>query len=227
MTKRVAVYGGSFSPFGNHHRDVIRYVAGSGKFDEILVVPSVAHPLKKQQLPYEHRLNMTEIGVMHEEWPLPVMAAQVERNMLRQGWEAPIFTINLLRALKGWADDDQQSRAADDQQLGFIVGPDVVAEFDKWEGVDLIRKEFGFYEAPDMGLHSTQIREMLEKGDKTWAGFVHPAVAEYIRTHKLYNVQRTMCDHDLQPGPKFSALWDVKKCLYCGLENATWDPNHP
>lgn len=217
---KIAVYGGTFLPFGNHHRNVLRYLAGSGEFDEVLVVPSVAHPLKKSRLSYEHRLNMAQLGTMHEEWPIPVEVSQVERNMLRDGVTAPFFTIKVLRYLQ------QHSKPHGDDTFRFVIGPDIPGELDKWEGVEDIRNEFGFFEAPDMGAHSTQIRQMLSDGNKAWAHRVPPKVAEYIRTHGLLNVQRTTCEHDFKPVPKFSAMWDVEQCGHCGLENSTWVENH-
>ena len=48
-TRRIAVYGGSFNPFGKHHQDIVRWLIEEGGFNTVLVVPSAAHALKGDQ----------------------------------------------------------------------------------------------------------------------------------------------------------------------------------
>jgi nicotinate-nucleotide adenylyltransferase len=182
MTKRIAVYGGSFNPFGNQHRDVLRHIGASGKFDEIFVIPSVAHPLKEEQFPFEHRLNMAELAVWSGEWAIPVEVMSIERQMLREGIKAPLFTIKVLRFLAKVC----ESMGEPEGEFRFVIGPDIIEELDRWEGVQEIRDEFGFFETPDMGIHSTQIREMIQARDAGWKDLVSPQVARYIETHDLY-----------------------------------------
>lgn len=183
MTKRIAVYGGSFSPFGNQHRDVLRHIGASGKFDEIFVIPSVAHPLKKEQFPFEHRLNMAELAVWSGSWAIPVWVGPVERRMLQEGITAPLFTIKVLRYLSKVTEKFGEDEKG---EFRFVIGPDIIEELDQWEGVQEIRDEFGFFEAPNMGNHSTQIREMIRAGYAGWKDLVCPQVARYIETHELY-----------------------------------------
>lgn len=191
MTARVAVYGGSFSPFGNHHRDVVHHVAECGEFDEVLVVPTVAHPLKKQQFPYEHRLNMAELAVRDEEWEVPVGVSDVERIMLRDNFTAPLFTITVLRALKRYSIQYNEHESA---KYRFIIGPDIREELGQWKNVEDIRREFGFFEAPDMGVHSTEIRQIMADGFPGWKDHVPTLVAGYIETHGLYGVEQVTGD---------------------------------
>ena len=183
MTKRIAVYGGSFSPFGHQHRDVLRYIGASGKFDEIFVIPSVAHPLKKEQFPFEHRLNMAELAVHNDTWAIPVEVLPIERLMLREGVKAPLFTIKVLRYLLKTAEEFGEGEKG---EFRFVIGPDIIEELDQWEGVQEIRDEFGFFEAPHMGSHSTQIRERIQTGNADWKDLVCPDVARYIEIHGLY-----------------------------------------
>lgn len=181
MAYRVAVYGGSFSPFGNNHLSVIQHVADSGEFDEIVVVPSIAHALKKTTFPYEHRVNMAKLALWANKFSLPVECWTAEMTMLRDQ-PGPIFTIQLLRFLK--TQIRHETRETPD--LKFIVGPDIIEQLDRWAYVDEIRKEFGFVEVPDQGIHATEIRKRIAEGNPAWKDQVPPAVAKYIEMHKLY-----------------------------------------
>ena len=189
MGLRVAVYGGSFSPFSNSHVAVVRHVADSDDFDRIVLVPSIAHVFKGRGFPYEHRFNMASTALENARLKVPAVVSMVEFYMLREQ-PGPIFTIQLLRNLQN---SPPSHRTA---ELRFVVGPDVIAELDQWEYVEDIRREFGFYEVPVLGTHASEIREMLENGDPEWARHVPPRVADYIRMHDIYHVARTTCDHE-------------------------------
>jgi cytidyltransferase-like protein len=179
MTERVAVYGGSFSPFGNNHLDVVRHVADSGEFDRIVVVPSISHALKARTFPYEHRVNMATIALAHPGMPVPAEVSMVELYML-QTQPGPIFTIQLLRHLRDCHPDNR------DAQLRFVVGPDIIAELDRWKYVDDIRREFGFFQVPETGVHASAVREMIWMGRAAWTRYVPHDVARYIKMHGLY-----------------------------------------
>jgi nicotinate-nucleotide adenylyltransferase len=186
MTATIAVYGGSFSPFGSHHLDVVRHLGRHELADRVIVVPSAAHALKGRTFPFEHRLNMARLALQETGLILPTEASSVEMHML-QRQAGPIFTIQLLRHL-------QQTHP--DAQLRFVIGPDIIAELDRWKYVDDIRRDFGFIQAPDMGIHSSSIREMLVQGVPAWERHVPQPVADYVRMHGLYHVGRTSCDHE-------------------------------
>lgn len=216
MSRGIVVYGGSFNPFGNHHLDVLRHLAEVGEFDHIVIAPSAAHPLKSGILPWEHRYNMAVLGAESRFYAKPSFPKEVtftvttaEVEMLRTQ-PKPIFTYNLLKWLR--------KSHGNDATIKFCIGPDILDEIDRWEFVDEIHNEFGFYECPNMGIHSQEIRKMLDQGVGTWANHVPSPVAQYIKRHLLYNVHRTTCKHEFQPVPDFSALWTCKKCTKCDLE---------
>ena len=223
MTRRIAVYGGSFNPFGNNHLDVIRYLAESGEFSQIILVPSVAHALKADQFPYEHRFNMTELGVTARYHAVPSFPEKVtigvslaEMQMLKRQ-PGPIYTYHLLQYL-------QKEHAQFDGEVGyrFVIGPDILDEIDQWKYVDEIRKDFGFFEVPEMGLHMSQVRDMIGNGVSTWKQHVPHVVANYIKMHGLYHVERVDCVHELHEKLKrhsrdpFDPPRDI--CSKCGLE---------
>lgn len=227
MTRRVAVYGGSFNPFGNNHLDVLRYVAESGEFNGIVVVPSAAHALKANPFPFEHRYNMALLGNQAAEYAKPSFPERVwysvsmaELHMLRDQ-RGPIYTIDLLRYLK------KTTVGTTPSELKFVVGPDIIEELDRWKYVDEIRNEFGFFEVPGMGVHASQVRNMMASGVATWTNHVPSLVARYIRKHGLYNVQRVDCQHNFQDTPPDrTSGTTVQHCPKCGLERVFHLENH-
>ena len=210
MKRRVSLYGGSFSPFGNHHLDVLSHVADTGEFNEIIVVPSIAHALKATTFPYEHRINMATLAMAYAKLPVRVTVSMVELYML-QNQPGPILTIQLLRYLRKCS--PQNTEAA----FRFVIGPDIIEELDQWKGVDDIRREFGFLEIPEQGIHAAEIRDLIAQGSPTWKRHIPPPVAEYIEMHQLYCVDRVTCDHEWE-----STLVQTAECPHkerCGKCN--------
>lgn len=190
--KRIAVYGGSFNPFGRHHQQIIRWLVENSEntFDFVLVVPAAAHALKPNLPEFVHRYNMTLLGandLVHNGCPsLPygkeVLVTEAEMGMLR-GQSAPIYTIDLLRRVKEtWGRDLGKG----EPEIQFAIGPDVPAEFDKWHAVDTIQSEFGFVEVPVFSMRATDLRKMIRAGTSGWEHHVPTPVVNYIRMHDLY-----------------------------------------
>jgi nicotinate-nucleotide adenylyltransferase len=57
--KTVGIYGGSFNPVGHHHIDVMKEVKKC--VDELWVMPIGNHPLNKDIIDVNHRINMLKI----------------------------------------------------------------------------------------------------------------------------------------------------------------------
>lgn len=190
MAQRIAVFGGSFNPFGKHHQEIIRWLIETGGCDRVLVVPAAAHALKSDLPEFVHRYNMTHLGVNDLRYngcpSLPygkeVQTLSVEMEMLT-GQAAPIYTIDLLRHLKkGWGRDLGKG----EPEIRFAIGPDVPAEFDKWHAVEDIQREFGFVEVPVFSMRATDLRRMVRAGTNGWQNHVPGPVAKYIEMHNLY-----------------------------------------
>jgi nicotinic acid mononucleotide adenylyltransferase len=184
MSKRIAVYGGSFNPFACHHQDIIRWLVEESGYRHILVVPAVAHALKEGLLPYEHRYNMTRLGVdqlMYQAIPsLPfettVVTSSIELDMLRQH-PAPIRTYELLCEIR---------KGHPDAEIKFAIGPDIPGEMDRWANVNKIEAEFGFEHIPIQSMRATKLREMIASGVTAWHRYVPVPVRRYIEMHGLY-----------------------------------------
>jgi len=198
MSRRIAVYGGSFNPFGRHHQDIIRWIIEHAGFNNVLVVPSAAHALKHDLLPFHHRYNMARLGVqdlvvnglpsLSRESSVQVLT--VEMDMLREQ-AAPIYTYDLLRTIqRGWGQDLGQGAA----EIRFAIGPDIRAEFPQWHHVAEIEREFGFIDIPIQAIRASHVRNMIRQGLESWRRHVPPQVAWYVGTHRLYR------DQDGRPG---------------------------
>lgn len=190
--RRVAVLGGSFNPFANHHQDIVRYLVEHEGFSTVIVVPAAAHALKDDLIDYMHRYNMTKLGVddlRYNGMPsLPqtadVRASMVEMDMLREQ-PGPVRTYQLLKTLrKGFLERDQ------DIELKFAIGPDIPGEMDRWANVEEIKAEFGFVEVPVQSMRSTKLRQMIREGVEAWERHVPFLVRKYIKMHGLYQEER-------------------------------------
>jgi nicotinic acid mononucleotide adenylyltransferase len=192
MKRRIAVYGGSFNPFGKHHQDICRWLIEEAGFNRVFVVVSAAHALKSDLPDFLHRFNMAKLGVndlryngvptLPFESTLQVMTT--EQDMLqRQG--PPIYTIDLLREIKkGYG----TTFGSDEEppEIKFAIGPDIRAEFPQWKGVDEIEKEFGFVNVPVFSMRATDLRRMIADGTSLWHRHVPSPVKQYIERNRLY-----------------------------------------
>lgn len=185
-TRRIAVFGGSFNPFANHHQQIIRYLVEHEGFSTIIVVPAAAHALKDDLIEYMHRYNMAKLGaedLVHNGMPsLPhnadVRVSMVEMDMLRRQ-AGPVRTYELLQTLKlGYPEKDVEMK--------FAIGPDIPDEMDRWAHVEEIRSEFGFVSVPVQSMRSTKLRQMIREGVDAWEDHVPFPVRRYIKMHGLY-----------------------------------------
>jgi nicotinic acid mononucleotide adenylyltransferase len=191
MTRRIAVYGGSFNPFGTHHQDIIRWLIEEAKFTTVLVVPAAAHALKSDLPEFVHRFNMAHLGSVDLNFAMPslpfgsnVKAIEIEGRML-QRHKPPIYTWDLLNAIK---EQYGQTFRKDEEppQFKFAIGPDVRDEFDKWKGVEDIERDFGFVDVQVFSMRATNLRGMIADGTDLWKRHVPRPVAQYIERNGLY-----------------------------------------
>jgi len=185
MTQRIAVYGGSFNPFGKHHQEIIRWLVEEGKFNYVLVIPAAAHALKDDLLPYIHRFNMAKLGVQDLQWnsvpSLPfeatVVVSPIEMDMLRHQ-AAPIRSYELLKEIRKGHPEAEEIKLA--------IGPDIPDELSQWTNVDKIEAEFGFVKIPIQSMRATKLRQMMGEGVNAWKKHVPSMVVQYIRNQGLY-----------------------------------------
>lgn len=185
----IAVLGGRFDPPHLGHLWVARQVKDYVKdVDKVLLVPAATHEWKKADATAQQRLEMVKL--MQEDG---IEVSDIE--LKRQGISYTIDTINLLKA---------ETHAT----ISWIVGSDIVLEFDKWgKKEDLLKKAnflifprdpyhlpkeipqgFEILREKDLltsNLSSTVIKKRISKG-LSINTFVHPDVEDYIQENNLY-----------------------------------------
>lgn len=118
MSKKIGVFGGTFSPFHNGHLNSLLTVAKVMGLDQIRIIPARQSPNRPQiEGPGpEERLLMARIGVAGHE-PLLVVD---DREIKREGIS---YTIDTIQDLRG---------ELRDAQLFLIIGADQFEKFDHW-----------------------------------------------------------------------------------------------
>jgi nicotinic acid mononucleotide adenylyltransferase len=176
--RRVAVFGGTFSPFCNHHSRVVDKVLEDG-FAVVCVVPAFKAPFKDDVEEYTHRANMIELANedRREKDKRGFAIVEVEKLLLKSS-KTPIRTWQVL----DWIADQLPDPV-------FVIGEDILPELKLWARINYIEETYGFHVVPDFGTHATDVRTRI-KDHKLWEDFVSPQVAEYIRLHGLYGVHQ-------------------------------------
>lgn len=189
---KVAVYGGSFNPFGKNHEAVVAWLVE--RYDQVWVVPAVAHSDKPYLPSFHHRLRMAERGCKH--FGRKVVVSTIEADMLSV-YPNPILTYDVLCEIEARVraasfgtidfDCDHVDSGFIVECIHFAVGEDVLDSMDSWDRIDLTRSEFGVVVVPTQMTHATEVRALIANGDESWAELVPPTVAEYIhKTPTLY-----------------------------------------
>ena len=188
---RVAVFGGSFNPPHIGHALVIQWLLWSGEVDQVIIVPSEGHPLKKDP-PADIEVRHTMLVGMAEQdlgatqdahlyrGYVPASHSRVIVSRVEHDMPKPAYTYDMLTKLK--------KRLPPDWELNLVVGTDILAESDRWYKWDALVKEFGLilvgrsgYDAKTEhpvfpSISSTEIRKMMAEGDPAWKKLVTPSV---------------------------------------------------
>lgn len=178
MTKRIALFGGSFNPPHWAHRQVADYLLGLSPFDEVWILPTYDHPFDKDLVPYAHREKMCQLTVKGLGPKVSVCSIEGELK------KSPSYTIDTVLELK---------RRFPGFRFTLVVGSDCKKELGRWKEIDRLKKEADFFfvprpgleESPFMNISSSEIRELIRKG-KNFTKYVVPEVVRYIEKEGLY-----------------------------------------
>ena len=169
------VYGGSFDPFGRHHGAAVGWLLAQPDVDQVIVVPSYAHPEKDNagMAPFEDRHAMARLALEFED---RAHVSSVEREMAAKGDVA--YSYDVLKELE---------LLYPHATLRMGVGPDLLDLENTWEkGVELMA-EYGVYRIAHMGpLRATAIRAAARARTETWTSMGAFEVARHIQAHCLY-----------------------------------------
>lgn len=182
---RIGVFGASFNPPTRGHIDVINQAIPH--FDEILLVPSIAHAFEKDLLPIEQRLDMLKMLASDK-----VKIFNVEASLQAgQPEKTKVYTFDVLLEL-----DKYYSEKLKSFSLSFIMGPDNAdpSVWKKFYRFEEIEKRWNIFIAKqNIPIRSTSVRDLLSTHTLNEPALrialiqmVSEPVAEYILQHKLY-----------------------------------------
>jgi nicotinate-nucleotide adenylyltransferase len=187
--KKVAVFGGRFDPPHLGHYWVIRQALDfMPEIEKVVLVPAFQHQWKPAVASAEQRLEMLSSFADKK-----ITISDVE--LVRKGVSYTIDTIKKIKEME-------------DAEIFWIVGSDILLEFDRWEKKDELVREATFlifprdpYHLPEKipqgfevlsdkrlitsNLSSTVIKQRRKDG-LSLKGFVLPEVEAYIQEHNLY-----------------------------------------
>lgn len=208
---KIAVFGGSFDPIHNGHLALARGVAKRLGIDRVILMPSAQspHKLKTETAAGEHRAAMCRLATAGD--PL----FEVSEWELSRGGAS--FTADTLDAL---------CAAHADATWYLLTGADMFLTLGTWFRFPAIAQAATLCTVPRDGvtaeqleayadtlrgrgarcevvscevprISSTEIRACIKTGD-AWETWVPSAVADYIRTHKLYQTASGAAATDAQ-----------------------------
>jgi nicotinate-nucleotide adenylyltransferase len=196
IMKKIAVYGGSFSPPHIGHASVIEAVVRLFPCDELWVMPSADRADKLMSAGNEHRFQMTErmVRELFEQSRIPVIVSRYELDRPKH-----TLTYDTLKELEA---------KHPDCEFHFIISSELLHDMTRtWEkGLELFEEgRFAIVQRPGtmmsdrlpphsevidnafawIDVSSTFIRKLISSG-LTGTPYLTPQVAAYIREQKLF-----------------------------------------
>lgn len=174
--RRIAIFGGSFSPPHIGHSAICKWLFMKGLVDEIWVIPCYIHPFGKNLMPYEDRLYMCRLAFHKMQFPVEV--SDVEREL-----GGVSYTIRTIEYLK---------KKYPENRFALIMGGDVARESPAWKEFEKIKEQVDIVKIPRgsdsniPNVSSTEVRRRLESGTPL-SDLVENEVEVYIVTKGLYN----------------------------------------
>lgn len=152
---KIAVYSGSFDPLHIGHLAILRSICESGRFDRTYLIVSPQNPLKspgKSDNAFKRLEAAREAVARHPE--LNVMVDDIELHL-----DPPQYTLNTLEAL-----EDREKG----NEFSLVIGADNLACFRMWRGYMRILSDYGVSVYPREGYDLKRIREDLLAEDDNY-----------------------------------------------------------
>jgi nicotinate-nucleotide adenylyltransferase len=203
VTRRIALFGGTFDPIHVGHTTVAEAAAERIGAAQVVFVPAKISPLKGF-FPFasdNDRFKMIELAIAGHE-----LCAASDCELKRP---APSYTLDTVRQF--------QRDYGPQTHLHWLIGADGVGDLVHWYKIEELMDECflttmrrpgypmpdfdrfkplwgpqrvaklkeNVIETPLVDISSTEVRRRLAAGEDV-TGMLHPAVLDYIRVHKLY-----------------------------------------
>jgi len=195
----IGILGGTFDPIHNGHLAAARQLLGVANLDQLWLMPNAMPPHRTAAplAPAEDRIRMVDLAVAGHEGLLP-SRTEVDRGGIS-------YTIDTIRQL---------AREYPGRRFAFLIGSDAALQIRSWHDADALLDEgyfvifnrpetllapktlgeLGFVPARSRIVHldtppiaAHQVRDRVARGAPI-DDLVPAAVADYIRTHELYQV---------------------------------------
>lgn len=189
---QIAIYSGSFNPIHLGHQKLAEYVLDKKLADEVWLVVTPSNPLKDVEHQPDEYTRMEMVAAAVGDNPR-IKVSDVEFTM-----PVPSYTVDTLKKL---------TELHPQHRFLLVIGSDNAVIFDQWKEYQQIldtypvlvypRKGYDFstvavqypqmqlLDTPLYDISSTQIREMIRKGEDVSA-WLHPKVVEYIAEKRIY-----------------------------------------
>ncbi len=203
LKRKIALFGGTFDPIHLGHTTVARDAAKHIGAEKIIFIPAKRSPLKGflPRANDNHRLQMIALAIAEQE------SFEVSDSELKK--PAPSYTLETVREFQAEYGSDtlihwlMGADSVDDLTywLGVVelidtcnlttmyragCEPPNFAKFEALWGPKRIEKlQQNIVQTPLIDISSTEIRNRLAAG-RDVTDILHPAVADYIRKHGLY-----------------------------------------
>lgn len=167
--RRAAIFGGSFSPFHEGHRNLVREVLRRGLADEVWIMPCRRNPLKDGSTTWDDR---TRLEMLRRE-AREIDPERVRVSDMELGMPEPSYTCDTARRLMA---------EHPDVRFRLLVGADSYLRFEEWRdwrwleeqlcpivyprpgyGIEHLREGWTLLDdAPQTDISSTRIRNEMK-----------------------------------------------------------------
>ena len=190
---KIALYLGSFNPFHKGHLKVIKAALNDFKMDEVVIVPTMQNPWKKEKvIDINKRIEIIDICISNDEdvyyWIQPdpkyfphtfaysrfgdifkiILISPIEKKLI-----PPYYSYATLHALKNKYCNDE---------IFVLCGEDTIKDIPNWMNGEQIIQDYNFLivDRPENSISSSQIREILRNRNKMDAYYSDEKLARYV-----------------------------------------------
>ena len=157
---KLAVFGGTFSPFHNGHLCALRAYAEAVRPDAVFVIPTALSPHKERVdiVSDAQRLEMLHLALDPLSFPCPVVVSDIE--IVRGGKSYTIDTVTALEALA--------------EEIVLYCGTDMLLALDQWREHERLLKmvTIAYMQRETDGRMASELSKMVKRLQGTYGARV-------------------------------------------------------